>query len=233
MHLPAAMDGGPHQMIEPGGIWFPSWQVDQPAATLWYHPHLHGETAEHVYRELAGMFLIDDPDAAPALPRNYGVDELPVIVQDKSFTDDGQLDERAPLLSPTGFLGDTVVVNGTIGPYAEVTTETVRLRLLNASNARIYDFGLVGPDGRPHDFVLVGTDGGLLPAPVPAERVGLSPGERRDRRVDDSGTGPHAAQLLARPGRGLLQRALRRRGRHARRPPAARRRHARALAGAP
>ncbi|HEX2073100.1 MAG TPA: multicopper oxidase domain-containing protein [Geodermatophilus sp.] len=180
MHLPPSMDGGPHQMIEPGGIWFPSWQVDQPAATLWYHPHLHGETAEHVYRGLAGMFLIDDPDAAPALPRNYGVDDLPVIVQDKSFTDDGQLDDGDPLFSPTGFLGDTILVNGTIGPYAEVTTETVRLRLLNASNARIYDFGLVDPDGRAHDFVLVGTDGGLLPAPVPGERVQLSPGERAE-----------------------------------------------------
>ena len=48
MHLPAAMDGGPHQMVGPGATWSPSWTVNQPAATLWYHPHLHGETAAQV-----------------------------------------------------------------------------------------------------------------------------------------------------------------------------------------
>jgi FtsP/CotA-like multicopper oxidase with cupredoxin domain len=39
MHLPAAMDGGPHQPVEPGSTWRPTWKIDQPAATLWYHPH--------------------------------------------------------------------------------------------------------------------------------------------------------------------------------------------------
>jgi blue copper oxidase len=62
MHLPAAADGGPHQMIEPRDTWSPSWTIDQPAATLWYHPHLMGQTEDHVYRGLAGMFLIDDRD---------------------------------------------------------------------------------------------------------------------------------------------------------------------------
>jgi len=38
MHLPAAADGGPHQPIQPGSTWSPSWRIDQPAATLWYHP---------------------------------------------------------------------------------------------------------------------------------------------------------------------------------------------------
>ncbi|MBM7093806.1 multicopper oxidase domain-containing protein, partial [Streptomyces sp. S12] len=60
MHLPARMDGGPHQMIAPGGTWTPHWTVDQPAATLWYHPHPHGKTEEHVRRGLAGLFLLDD-----------------------------------------------------------------------------------------------------------------------------------------------------------------------------
>lgn len=86
MHLPAEMDGGPHQMVAPGDTWSPDWLIDQPAATLWYHPHLHGESAEHVYRGLAGMFIIDDPEeSALALPRNYGVDDIPLIVQDRKF----------------------------------------------------------------------------------------------------------------------------------------------------
>ena len=54
MHLPAEMDGGPHQMVEPDATWSPEWDIDQQAATLWYHPHPHGETETHVARGLAG-----------------------------------------------------------------------------------------------------------------------------------------------------------------------------------
>lgn len=82
MHLPARADGGPHQKIDPGGTWSPSWTIDQPAATLWYHPHLMGATEDHVYRDLAGMFLIDDSQAdALALPKRYRVDDIPLILQ--------------------------------------------------------------------------------------------------------------------------------------------------------
>ncbi|HEY3001296.1 MAG TPA: multicopper oxidase domain-containing protein, partial [Kribbellaceae bacterium] len=176
MHVPARMDGGPHQPIEPGQTWSPSWTIDQPAATLWYHPHPHGATARHVYRGLAGMFILDDPEAdALDLPHEYGVDDLPVIVQDKRFAG-RRVDESAPFLSGVGILGRTIAVNGTVGPYRTVTTERVRLRLLNASNARVYNFGFV--DDR--EFALVGTDGGLLAAPYETDRVRLSPGERAE-----------------------------------------------------
>jgi FtsP/CotA-like multicopper oxidase with cupredoxin domain len=176
MHVPARMDGGPHQLIEPGASWSPSWQVRQPAGTLWYHAHPHGATAEHVYRGVAGMILVTDPASAPELPDQYGVDDIPVIVQDKTFDDDGQLvfDQQGP--SSTGFLGDTILVNGTIGAYLDVTTRLIRLRLLNASTARIYRYGFA--DDRTFD--LVGTDGGLLRAPVELDRIQLSPGERAD-----------------------------------------------------
>jgi FtsP/CotA-like multicopper oxidase with cupredoxin domain len=133
MHLPAAADGGPHQMVPPGRTWSPSWTIKQPAATLWYHPHLHGTTAEHVYRGVAGMFILDDPDAADGLPDRYGEDDVPLIVQDVSLDGDGQLDLSTPTFSPTGQLGDTVLVNGTPGPHLDVTAERTRLRLLNAS----------------------------------------------------------------------------------------------------
>ena len=180
MHLPAAMDGGPHQMVEPGATWSPSWTIDQPAASLWYHPHLHGATADHVYRGAAGMFLIDDPAAAPDLPATYGVDDIPLVVQDKRFHDDGRLDAGAPFFDTVGFLGDTLVVNGTVDPHLDVTTERVRLRLLNASNARVYDFGFA--DDR--EFALVASDAGLLERPHRTGRVQLSPGERAEIVVD-------------------------------------------------
>jgi FtsP/CotA-like multicopper oxidase with cupredoxin domain len=176
MHLPARMDGGPHQMVEPGDTWSPTWTLDQPAATLWYHPHLHGETAEHVYRGAAGMFLVDDPAAAPGLPDTYGVDDIPLIIQDKSFDGDGDLSMSTPMGSGVGFLGDTIVVNGTTNPHVPVTTGLVRLRVLNASNARVYNLGF--PDGR--SFWQVASDAGLLAAPHETERLQVSPGERAE-----------------------------------------------------
>lgn len=177
MELPPAMDGGPHQPVDPGQTWSPTWRIDQPAASLWYHPHPHGQTEKHVYRGLAGMFILDDDQAgALDLPQEYGVDDFPVIVQDKKFTGDGQLDDRAGFLSPIGVLGDTVAVNGTVGPYLDVTTERVRLRLLNASTARSYQFGFA--DNR--EFEVVATDGGLLPEPHRTDRILLSPAERAE-----------------------------------------------------
>ncbi|MFD2029103.1 multicopper oxidase family protein, partial [Promicromonospora aerolata] len=175
MHLPPEMDGGPHQEVDPGGTWRPTWEIDQPAATLWYHPHPHGATEKHVYRGLAGMFLLDDDASRAAdLPDTYGVDDIPVIVQDKVIDDDGQLELEDDTGEP-GTLGDVVMTNGTIGAYQEVTTERVRLRLLNGSTARTFQLGFAD-----REMDLVATDGGLLDAPVRLEHVRLAPGERAE-----------------------------------------------------
>ncbi|WP_246101364.1 multicopper oxidase family protein [Streptomyces cyaneus] len=176
MHLPARMDGGPHQMIDPGGTWTPRWSVDQPAATLWYHPHPHGATEQHVRKGLAGMFILDDERSTKlALPKRYGVDDLPVIVQDVRF-DGAKLDGGRKIMQNVGFLGDRTMVNGTLHPYREVDDELIRLRLLNASTARTYAFGF--PDDRA--FSLIATDGGLLERPESMDRLQLSPGERAE-----------------------------------------------------
>jgi FtsP/CotA-like multicopper oxidase with cupredoxin domain len=168
MHLPAAMDGGPHQRVEPGQTWEPSWRVDQPATTLWYHPHPHGATADHVARGLAGLFIIDDAEESSLpLPREYGIDDLPVIVQDKDVRGNGNLGSGT---------GRTIAVNGTVGAYAVVARERVRLRLLNASTMRVFDFRFDDDEL----FDLVGTDGGLLPAPYRTDHIRLSPGERAE-----------------------------------------------------
>ena len=177
MHLPAEADGGPHQQIEPGETWRPGWEIDQPAATLWYHPHLMGETAKHVYNGIAGLFILNDPDSDELpLPRAYGVDDIPLIIQDKRFGDDGSLDFSNRLISPTGFLGDTILVNGTVEPYVDIGDDRVRLRLLNASNARVYNVGFA--DER--NFDLIATDGGLLERPPRTRHIQLSPGERAE-----------------------------------------------------
>jgi blue copper oxidase len=177
MDLPAAADGGPHQPIRPGSTWSPSWRIDQPAATLWYHPHPHGATEDHVYRGVAGLFLLDDPKAsALPLPDRYGMDDIPLIIQDKRFTADGALDFGQSPFSPIGRLGDQLLINGTHDPHLNITSERVRLRLLNASTARVYHVGFA--DNR--SFELVGTDGGLLERPHSITRAPLSPGERAE-----------------------------------------------------
>jgi FtsP/CotA-like multicopper oxidase with cupredoxin domain len=181
MHLPAAADGGPHQMIEPGETWSPSWTIDQPAASLWYHPHLMGETADHVYRGIAGMFILDGPESESlSLPDEYGVDDIPLVIQDKRLEDDGSLDFSESMISPIGRLGDDILVNGTYDPHVRVTDRLVRLRLLNASTARIYDIGFA--DDR--EFALIATGGGLLGRPEPMNRIQLSPGERAEIVVE-------------------------------------------------
>lgn len=179
MHLPAVADGGPHQMIAPGDTWSPSWRINQPAATLWYHPHPHGVTERHVYRGLGGLFILDDDqEAALPLPRDYGVDDIPVIIQDKTFDERGQLVETSH--RDNGMLGDTIVVNATAGPVFNVTNQRTRLRLLNASTARSYNLGF--SDDR--DFTMIASDGGLLREPVSPSRILLTPGERAEIIVE-------------------------------------------------
>lgn len=175
MHLPAAMDGGPHQMVAPGANWSPEWDIDQQAATLWYHPHPHGETEEHVARGLAGMFIVhDEHERTLGLPGEYGVDDVPVIVQDSGFSAEGE--QESTQRTYAGGLGDELIVNGTRSPFLEVQDELVRLRLLNASTARTYAFAW--SDARP--VQLIATDGGLLEASVDLDHVRLSPGERAE-----------------------------------------------------
>jgi blue copper oxidase len=173
MHLPARFDGGPHQPIKPGALWTPKWTLNQPAATLWYHPHPHGHTEKHVYRGLAGFFIVDDDQTDRVdLPARYGVDDIPLVIQDKRLHGDGTLDEEDT--EDVGLLGDVIVTNGIAGTFLSVPSGRIRLRVLNGSTARMYNLGFA--DDR--DFHLIASDGGLLARPVATNRVQLSPGER-------------------------------------------------------
>ncbi|GAB3995741.1 hypothetical protein GCM10029992_13810 [Glycomyces albus] len=101
-----------------------------------------------------------------------------MIVQDRKFDGEGQFDERAGFMTGAtqGLMGDEILVNGTLGPYHEVSTRLVRLRILNGSNSRLYNFGF--SDDR--SFSLIGTDGGLLPEAWETDRIQISPGERAE-----------------------------------------------------
>lgn len=178
MKLPAQADGGPHQPIAPSEEWVAEWHVTQPAATTWYHPHVHGATEAQVYRGLMGMFILaDELSETSGLPIEYGIDDVPVIVTDHTFAADGSFTEHER--TAFGLLGDTILVNGAISPVLEVSRAVTRLRLLNGSSARTYHFVVQGAP-----MTLVGTDSGLLPIPTPINSVTLTPGERAEVLVE-------------------------------------------------
>lgn len=202
--IPGAADGGPHQVIPPGKRWQTELSIDQPAATLWFHPHYYPSTAQEVIKGLAGLFIIDDEESGRLpLPSRWGVDDIPLIIQDRRFTPDGQFFDRMNNIAVTnGYVGDTALVNGAVYPQARTARGWIRLRILNGSNARSYT--LTASDGR--SLYVIGSDGGLLASPVELKQLLIHVGERfevlvdgRDGRAFDIVTLPVAQDIMRLP----------------------------------
>ncbi|MFB6804134.1 multicopper oxidase family protein [Peribacillus butanolivorans] len=182
VEIPGEGDGGPHQVIQPGEAKDVEFTVNQGAATLWFHPHPVGATAEQVYKGLAGFIYVEDENSKKLrLPDEYGVNDFPVVLQDRQFTEEKQFDYKA-VLNEDGTIGDTLLINGTLNPKLTVGKENVRLRLLNGSNARNYTFKLNTGDS----FQQIATDGGLVNEPNEMNEITLTPGERAEIIVDFS-----------------------------------------------
>lgn len=187
MHVPGAMDGGPYQEIMPATTWNAAYRVLNNAGTYWYHPHTHMMTQSQVTMGMAGFIIVrDSAEAALALPREYGVDDFPVVLQDRKWNVvTGQFEVTA--------LGDSMLINGVPNAVLDVPARVVRLRLLNGSNARVYELGLA--DNRPFD--VIGSDGGLLEAPVTLTRLRLSNGERAEILLNLTGQQGDSLQLMS------------------------------------
>ena len=169
MHLPAVMDGGPHQVIPPGTLWQPFWEMKNQAGTYWYHPHLHEMSTEHMNKGIGGFMIVRDAEeAALAIPRTYGVDDIPLMLTSRRYNANNQF------VSTNVAYGDYMLTNGTPNAQISLPKQFVRLRILNAEIERGYDLGF--SDNRT--FYIIGNDGGLLNAPVAATRVKLMVGER-------------------------------------------------------
>jgi len=178
MHLPAVMDGGPHQVIPAGTVWQPYWTVLNQASTLWYHPHLHEMTQTQITKGVGGFIIVKDPqEAALNLPRTYGVDDIVLALTSRGYTTANQF--NVPPTSTRAY-GDYMLVNGTASPQISLPKQYVRLRILNAEIERGYNLGF--SDDRT--FYIIGNDGGLLNAPVAATRIKLMVGERVEIMVN-------------------------------------------------
>ncbi|MCX8964906.1 multicopper oxidase CueO [Erwinia psidii] len=181
--IPGETEGGPQGLIAPGQFRRVSFTPDQPAATCWYHPHQHGRTGYQVAQGLAGMLLLKDDDSEKLLlPKIWGVDDIPVILQDKRLSaDDSRIDYQLDIMSAaTGWFGDTMLTNGAVCPLHAVPRGWLRLRLLNGCNAR--SLMLATSDSRP--LYVIGSDGGLLAEPVQLNELPMMPGERFEVLVD-------------------------------------------------
>jgi spore coat protein A len=211
-HLHGAQTGGGNDgwadnAVTVGDAQLSEYPNDHQAVQWWYHDHAMNITRWNVYSGLVGTYLIrDEEEDALRLPS--GERELPLILADRNLDTDsegrltGRLLHKTVIVDPknaeTGkpvtlpFTGPYTTVNGTIWPHLEVQADWYRFRLVNASNARIYDLVLVDEENHPIPGVIkqIGSDGGLLPRPVPVDfdealpRLTIAPAERMDLLVD-------------------------------------------------
>lgn len=179
LKISANMDGHPEAIVSPGSNFNYQFTVNQRAGLSWYHPHPDGATARQAFQGLAGLFMINDAEEA-ALNLPSGNYEIPLVIQDKRLTSSGITYNPAVMEVMTGYMGETILVNGEASPYTEVVTRFYRLRILNGSNARIYNLAL----SNNADLIIIGNDGGLLKNPVTVKSILLAPGERLDVLVN-------------------------------------------------
>jgi FtsP/CotA-like multicopper oxidase with cupredoxin domain len=178
---PNRMDGDPAETV----------------STLWYHDHSMDHTAENVYKGLVGFHLLFDEvdsgnenDPNPkALRLPSGEFDVPLLLQDKRFAEDGQLflpDLSSPSPPMLGILGDRFTVNGQIQPRLKVKRRKYRFRILNAGPSRFYQLFLT-TGGMDQAMIQIGNDQSLLDAPyhVPVhDGVLVSVAERADIVID-------------------------------------------------
>lgn len=194
LDVPEAADGHPRLAVGPGESYAYRFRVDDPPGLYWYHPHTHGLTAPQTYRGLAGLLVVEgEEDEALGLPS--GPYELPLVLRDRRAEAGDPYDYTAGAMGPDammGYLGDTPYANERARPNVRVERGTYRLRLLNASNARLLELELDSGDA----MLLVGTDGGLLPSAVSIDRILMGTGERADLLVDFSRFDPGVRVVL-------------------------------------
>lgn len=176
--VPAPSDGQPYRLIRPGDAYDYYYPNPQDACTLWYHDHAHHHTSRNNYMGLSGFYYIED-DEQDALNLPSGKHDVPLVLQDRSFTRAGSLEFTDKV---DRVLGDVLLVNGRPVPYLKVANRKYRFRILNGSHTRGYRLALATRE----PLVQIGSDQGLLNAPLPAESIPVWPSERVEIVIDFS-----------------------------------------------
>jgi spore coat protein A len=169
------------------------------AAMQWYHDHRLDRTGHHIWRGLAGMFIVED-ELDRSLPLPSGDRDIPLMIADRSFDRHNQLTDPFTGLRPPadGVAGHRVLVNGAYMPRHAIRPQRYRLRLLNVSGFRSYNLYL--SNGAP--MVQIGTDSGLMPRPVHRREILLGPAERAEVVVDFAPAAGEPVELRSGPRHG-------------------------------
>lgn len=170
--------------VPPGGTFTYAVPL-KDSGTYWYHAHTMAW--EQVARGLYGPLIVQGED-------DVEVDqELVLILDDWRLDDQAQLDESSFRSmhdwSHTGRLGNQFTVNGQLQPQLPISSGSrLRLRLINAANARILHLKLEGAQG-----TVIALDGlPCEPFPLGEQGQNLAPAQRVDLLVD---AGPRGFQL--------------------------------------
>lgn len=191
LKVPANMDGHPENVVNAGGSFNYNFTINQRAGMYWYHPHPDMITGKQVFQGLAGLFIVNDADET-ALNLPSGNRELPLVIQDKRISGGSIPYSPSMMEQMTGYMGQYVLVNGVYAPVHNVETAKYRVRILNGSNARIYNLAL----SNAASFTLIGNDGGLLASPQTVNSLLVGPGERADLIIDFSTTALNSELFL-------------------------------------
>jgi FtsP/CotA-like multicopper oxidase with cupredoxin domain len=181
LRIPHAMDGVPHltqKPIAPGGRFVYEFAVPD-AGTYWYHPHQR--SSEQVGRGLYGPLIVEEPGPV-AVDR-----DLTWVLDDWRLTETAEIQGNFGNMmdaSHNGRIGNTVTLNGTIPDRFTVRGgERIRLRLINAANARVFGLEFTG-----HEPKVIAIDGQpVQPHPPDGGRVVLGPAMRTDLIIDMTG----------------------------------------------
>ncbi len=180
-------DGGGMTLVEPGGRCHYDWSVRNSAALNWYHPHPHLKAGEQTWRGMNGLFIVEDDESdklARELGVQFGITDVPLVIQDRTIERSGEMAySDNPKRQFHGMSGNSVMVNLTRFPVLDLPRRWVRLRILNASNARSYRLALMQKDKRLA-FMLLGTDSHLRSPPTEIQEIFLAAAQRIDIAVD-------------------------------------------------
>ncbi|KAL3654469.1 Leucine permease transcriptional regulator [Castilleja foliolosa] len=184
----------------------PSWtnktyhyHNNQQPGTLWYHDHAMGLTRVNLLAGLVGAYVIRHPkiELPLGLPYDDKFDHT-LVVFDRAFRTDGSIymnktgnnPEIHPQWQPEYF-GDAIIVNGKAWPYMNVTRRKYRFRIINAANARFFNFSFK----YNLKFIHVGSDSAYNKKPVTIGSLLLAPSEIADVIIDFSTTKLNSAIL--------------------------------------
>ena len=172
-------DGFPTDALLPGETRVFQYDNTGQPATLWYHDHSWQGAGRKLYMGLAGLYLLKgDSEVDDQLP--HGRYDIPLMLQDRSFTHDGELAYDHD--GHHGAFGRVMLVNGAAWPVLDVAARKYRFRIVNASNAMPLRLAL----STHQPLIQIATDQGLLPSPATLSSIGLTMGERTEVVIDFS-----------------------------------------------